>query len=112
MCPSLAPPFRRSHGPRKSRGVRQLLPVGCDPLMEDTGLIGQFRPHAGHIKELLPQSGLRNIFCQDPTLRREAHAHERIFADVELRDSTPPLGRERLHLSVVGWPIDGADDGV
>jgi hypothetical protein len=24
----------------------------------------------------------------------------------------PPLGRERLHLSVVGWPIDGAGDEV
>jgi hypothetical protein len=30
----------------------------------------------------------------------------------ELRHSAAPCGRERLHLSVVGWPIDGADDAV
>jgi hypothetical protein len=34
-----------------------------DPLMQDAGLVGQFRPLACHIEEASPEVGLRNICC-------------------------------------------------
>jgi hypothetical protein len=81
--------------------------------MQDAGRVRQVGPHPGHTKEAGSQVGLRNIGGEPSTLRRQTEAHQRVFIEViRIRHSAPPLRRERMHLSVVGGPVDGAGDEV
>jgi hypothetical protein len=58
-----------------------------------------------------PEVRRRSVRGQASTLCRQAHACQRVLLSVvRPGHSAPPLGRERLPLSVVGGPIDGADD--
>jgi hypothetical protein len=47
-------------GVREGEGCRRL---ACHPLMQDAGLVGQFRPPAGHIDEASPEVWLGYIGC-------------------------------------------------
>jgi len=82
-------------------------------LLLATRRIREFRPHAGHTKKVRSKARRRSIRCQASTLCGQAHARQRVFLGVaRLEHSAPPLGRERLPLSVLGGPIDGAGDNV
>lgn len=81
--------------------------------MQNAGLIRELLPHARHTKEVPPQIGLGNVCGQDSTLRCQAPTHEpKRFHVAWLAHSAPPNRRERSHLSVVGWPFDGAGNEV
>jgi len=67
-----------AHGREDRRQAR----LACCPLVQDAGLIRQFRPRAGYAAEMRPLLGRRSIRCQVATLRGQSQARQRIFLDV------------------------------